>query len=36
MLEMGKILITGADGFIGGHLTEELVDLDTGKSVCVL
>ncbi len=27
MLEMGKILITGADGFIGSHLTEELVRL---------
>ena len=24
---MNKILITGADGFIGSHLTEELVKL---------
>ena len=24
---MSKILVTGADGFIGSHLTEELVKL---------
>ncbi|MFT6873329.1 MAG: NAD dependent epimerase/dehydratase, partial [Roseivirga sp.] len=26
MIEKGKILVTGADGFIGSHLTEELVN----------
>ena len=33
---MSKILITGADGFIGSHLTEELVGLgyDVVAFVC--
>lgn len=32
-----KVLVTGSDGFIGSHLTEELVKKRlSGKSICIL
>lgn len=34
---MKKVLVTGADGFIGSHLTEELVrGRRESKSLCIL
>ena len=32
---MDKILITGADGFIGSHLTERLIDKGYAYTWCV-
>ncbi len=31
-----KVLVTGADGFIGSHLLEKLIDEGFSKSICLL